>query len=89
MSSGIPDEWLDIARKLKVPFDSQIQFHPEFDGYVIGDSIKQANVVLLGYPISFVTNPVERKNDLEIYESVSHFLNIKLVCFGITNRTNL
>ncbi len=70
MSSNVPLEWVDMARKLKLPFDAHHQYHPEFDGYSIGETIKQADAVLLGYPIMHVTDLNKRKNDLEIYENV-------------------
>lgn len=71
MSESVPNEWLEIARKLKHPFDYVHNYHLEFDGYTMGEMIKQADVVLLGYPIMHVTDPVVRKNDLEIYENVT------------------
>ena len=72
MASVVPEAWLNIARKLAVPSDERNPYyHPEFEGYVIGDTIKQADVVLLGYPVMFVTDPVVRKNDLDLYEDVS------------------
>ena len=71
MSKNVPNEWLEVARKLKYPFDDVLNYHPEFDGYTIGEKIKQADVVLLGYPIMHVTDPKIRKNDLEIYENAT------------------
>lgn len=29
----IPKQWLEVADRIKVPFDSELNFHPEFDGY--------------------------------------------------------
>lgn len=72
MTSGsIPDEWLEIARQLKVPYDDNLKYHPEYDGYKLGEPIKQADVVLLGFPIMYVKDPITRKNDLELYENVT------------------
>lgn len=71
MADAIPDRWIEVARKLKYPYDEELNYHPEFDGYVVGETIKQADVVLLGYPIMHVTDPIQRKNDLEIYENVT------------------
>lgn len=72
MTGGsIPDDWLTIARQMKIPFDENEQFHPEFDGYPIGETIKQADVVLLGFPIMFVKDAEIRRNDLEMYEKVT------------------
>lgn len=72
MTSGsIPDEWLKVARQLKIPYDKNLQYHPEFDGYKLGEPIKQADVVLLGFPIMYVKDSTARKNDLEFYENVT------------------
>ncbi|KAM4722238.1 protein-glucosylgalactosylhydroxylysine glucosidase [Rhinophrynus dorsalis] len=67
----IPETWKDVASKIKVPYDQEKNYHPEFDGYKIGQKVKQADVVLLGYPMMFPMTPEQRKNDLEIYEAVT------------------
>lgn len=33
----IPKQWLEVADRIKVPFDSELNFHPEFDGYERGE----------------------------------------------------
>jgi hypothetical protein len=33
----VPDQWLVVADKIKVPFDPERNFHPEFDGYELGE----------------------------------------------------
>ncbi|XP_072826787.1 protein-glucosylgalactosylhydroxylysine glucosidase isoform X2 [Vicugna pacos] len=67
----IPDQWLVVADKIKVPFDPKLNFHPEFDGYQPGEEVKQADVVLLGYPVPFPLSPQVRKKNLEFYEPVT------------------
>ncbi|XP_016077834.1 PREDICTED: acid trehalase-like protein 1 isoform X4 [Miniopterus natalensis] len=74
----VPSRWLVVADKIKVPFDMKQNFHPEFDGYEPapvppppGEEVKQADVVLLGYPIPFSLSPQVRKKNLEIYEAVT------------------
>lgn len=42
-----------IAKNLTILHDSKKNFHPQFDGYVIGSEIKQADTVLLGYPLQY------------------------------------
>ena len=42
-------EWSAVAGALRVPFDAAKGLHPEFEGYR-GDTVKQADVVLLAYP---------------------------------------
>ncbi|XP_051885325.1 protein-glucosylgalactosylhydroxylysine glucosidase isoform X2 [Pristis pectinata] len=68
---AVPSEWMKIAEKIKVPFDPEKQYHPEFDGYKSGDVVKQADVVLLGYPLMYHMSPQVRKNDLVMYEAVT------------------
>nr|XP_011760552.1 protein-glucosylgalactosylhydroxylysine glucosidase isoform X2 [Macaca nemestrina] len=67
----VPSQWLAVADKIKVPFDVEQNFHPEFDGYEPGEVVKQADVVLLGYPVPFSLSPDVRRKNLEIYEAVT------------------
>ncbi|XP_066220386.1 protein-glucosylgalactosylhydroxylysine glucosidase isoform X2 [Saccopteryx leptura] len=71
LGQPVPSRWLAVAEKIKVPFDLKRDFHPEFDGYEPGEEVKQADVVLLGYPVPFSLTPHVRKNNLEIYEAVT------------------
>ncbi|XP_029438520.1 protein-glucosylgalactosylhydroxylysine glucosidase [Rhinatrema bivittatum] len=66
-----PEEWQNIAKKIKVPFDQERKYHPEFDGYKLGDCVKQADVILLGFPLQYPMSPEVHRNDLEIYEAVT------------------
>ncbi|XP_068117140.1 protein-glucosylgalactosylhydroxylysine glucosidase [Hyperolius riggenbachi] len=67
----VPDAWEDTAKKIKLPFDSASNYHPEYDTYTIGENVKQADVVLLGYPVMFPMTLEQRRNDLQIYEKVT------------------
>lgn len=62
----IPSNYSDIAAKLRVPFDETKRIHPEYDGYG-GHKIKQADVVLLGYPLEVPMPADVRGNDLAYY----------------------
>ncbi|XP_076847033.1 protein-glucosylgalactosylhydroxylysine glucosidase [Brachyhypopomus gauderio] len=66
-----PSEWQDVADKLKIPFDPELKYHPEFDGYKRESPVKQADTVLLGYPLGLPMTREVRRNDLECYESVT------------------
>ncbi|KAJ7420779.1 Acid trehalase-like protein 1 [Willisornis vidua] len=67
----VPQEWEDCASKLKVPFDAERKYHPEYDGYSPGEPVKQADVVLLGFPLMHPMSAEVRRNDLEMYEPVT------------------
>ena len=68
----IPDpRWVTVSqekRGIKIPFDEKLRYHPEYDGYTQGTLIKQASVVLLGYPLGVTMDADVRKNDIVEYE---------------------
>lgn len=66
----IPSHWIEIARKIKIPFDPVRQIHLEYDGYST-EKIKQADVILLGFPLMYDMPKQIRYNDLEYYSTVS------------------
>jgi trehalose/maltose hydrolase-like predicted phosphorylase len=66
LGKEVPQEWLKIAADIVIPFDETLQIHPEFDGYH-GETIKQADVVLLGFPLMYPMSDVVRYNDLQYY----------------------
>lgn len=51
-----PDRWADIAWSLALPYDKELDYHPQFTGYERGDKIKQADAVLLGFPLQYGMN---------------------------------
>jgi hypothetical protein len=59
--------WADAATRIVVPFDPVRKYHPEFDGYTYNEQVKQADTVLLGFPIEFAMTPEVRANDLIAY----------------------
>nr|XP_009936902.1 PREDICTED: acid trehalase-like protein 1 [Opisthocomus hoazin] len=62
----VPEEWVDCARKVKVPFDVEKKYHPEYDGYSPGEPVKQADVVLLGFPLMHPMSSEVRRNGLQL-----------------------
>ncbi|NWI10896.1 PGGHG glucosidase, partial [Crypturellus soui] len=71
LSIPVPEEWVERAEQLKVPFDAERKYHPEYDGYSPGEPVKQADVVLLGFPLMYPMSAEVRRNDLETYEPVT------------------
>ncbi|XP_067623931.1 protein-glucosylgalactosylhydroxylysine glucosidase [Eurosta solidaginis] len=66
-----PANWLDIAQRLHILYDESLDFHPQHFGYERGEIIKQADVILLGYPLQYQMDNSTRLNDLNIYEPVT------------------
>lgn len=61
------ENWKTIAQNMYIPFDSTNDYHPEYDGYQ-GIEVKQADVILLGYPLMVNMSSQLRRNDLSFYE---------------------
>lgn len=61
--------WADTSAHIPILFDPVLNIHPEFEGYA-GAIIKQADVILLGFPIGqdFIQiTPSVREAELEYY----------------------
>jgi trehalose/maltose hydrolase-like predicted phosphorylase len=58
--------WLRVAKGLRIPFDSTTGVHPEFDGYS-GETIKQADVVMMQYPWQYSMPNQVAQADLKYY----------------------
>ena len=64
----VPTEWVTVANNIVIPYDDILDYHPQHAGYTLGTSIKQADTVLLGFPLMWKMSESTRKNDLQIYE---------------------
>ncbi len=61
-------QWDTVATGLVVLIDPDKDMHRQYAGYA-GETIKQADVVLLRYPWQYVTDPQRAENDLRYYAS--------------------
>lgn len=61
------ESWKTIAQNMFIPFDSSNNYHPEYEGYN-GMEVKQADVILLGFPLMVNMSLDVRRNDLSFYE---------------------
>lgn len=65
-----PAAYTEVANSLVILFDPELNIHPEYLNYP-GDTIKQADVVLLHYPWGMDMSEEVRRNDLEYYAARS------------------
>jgi trehalose/maltose hydrolase-like predicted phosphorylase len=61
-----PSQWTAIADGLRIPFDQQRQVFLQYDGYA-GSQIKQADTVLLLYPVEWPMSRQVAANTLDFY----------------------
>ena len=64
------DSYHTLADDLVILYDEKIGFHPEYDGYR-WTKIKQADVVLLNYPLGMNLTKPQIKADLDYYAPLS------------------
>ncbi|CAM4963855.1 unnamed protein product [Rotaria socialis] len=68
----VPPKWLDIASNLYFPFDNSTKTYLEYEGFNLKHTtIKQADVVLLGFPLMWPMSDEARQNDLLAYEPLT------------------
>lgn len=60
--------WIDVSNRISLVYDADADYHPEFAGYK-GKTVKQADVVLLPFPLLMPMNLSTRMNDLKFYEN--------------------
>ncbi|XP_017476071.1 PREDICTED: acid trehalase-like protein 1 [Rhagoletis zephyria] len=70
-SATLPDIWLDIAERMTILYDKELDYHPQHLGYESDEIVKQADVILLGYPLQYAMSNTTRLNDLNTYERVT------------------
>ncbi|XP_022098202.1 protein-glucosylgalactosylhydroxylysine glucosidase-like [Acanthaster planci] len=66
-----PSSWAKIADKLLIVYDILHTYHPEYEGYNIGTKVKQADAILLGFPLNIKMDIDPRIVDLRTYAPVT------------------
>jgi trehalose/maltose hydrolase-like predicted phosphorylase len=66
VGAAVDPAWSRVAAALRVPFDPTTGVHPEFDGYR-GETIKQADVVMMEYPWQYPEARQTALADLSYY----------------------
>ena len=63
--------WTNVSNQMFVPFDTVSQYHPKFDGFTTEDVVKQADTIMLGFPLMLNMSDEVKRNDLTIYEKAT------------------
>lgn len=69
--SNTNDNWKEIAKRITLLYDTTDNYHPQYEGYQQGTIIKQADTVLIAYPLLYKMSDAVKRNDLLIYENVT------------------
>ncbi|XP_062121281.1 protein-glucosylgalactosylhydroxylysine glucosidase isoform X2 [Drosophila sulfurigaster albostrigata] len=62
--------WQQLRDQLIILYDAQLDYHPQHLGYQLQAIVKQADTILLGYPLQFDTSSTHL-NDLHYYANVT------------------
>ncbi|KAL8276477.1 hypothetical protein RQP46_011127 [Phenoliferia psychrophenolica] len=63
----VPSNWSDIADKITILYDPTSNIVVEYDGFTGTTDVKQADVVLLTYPLEFPQTATQSLVDLDFY----------------------
>jgi trehalose/maltose hydrolase-like predicted phosphorylase len=66
LGQAAPPQWATVADHLRIPFDAANQVFEQYDGYH-GSLIKQADAVLLQYPVQWPMSPTVAAKTLDYY----------------------
>ncbi|KAH8145046.1 uncharacterized protein LAJ45_10957 [Morchella importuna] len=62
-----PEKWTDIEENIFIPYNTEASVIPEYGGMNGSVEIKQADVVLINYPLEFRLNESQALGDLDFY----------------------
>lgn len=65
------EAFLHVANNVLVPLNTEMNFHPEFDEFKPYDIVKQADTIMLGFPLGYNMSFATRDNDLKIYSYIT------------------
>jgi len=72
LGQGSVPAWEEAAARIVRPHNASGDWTPEYDGYKLGTQIKQADVILLGFPLEAPWVAAStRANNLDIYANVT------------------
>ena len=75
----VPQQWLEQYKNISFPYNPDKRYHEEFEGFdaeyefgtLPNGGVKQADVVLLNYPLMWDMPDDVKRNDLELYEGIT------------------
>jgi len=70
----VPGQWQPIADNIYIPLDKTLDYHPEYAGFNVTDPksvVKQADTILINYPLMFEMDKSSKYNDLEFYDKIT------------------
>lgn len=65
-----PEKWTDIEENIFIPYNTEASVIPEYGGMNGSVEIKQADVVLINYPLEFRLNESQALGDLDFVSSL-------------------
>ncbi|KAH8334571.1 hypothetical protein KR059_011505, partial [Drosophila kikkawai] len=69
-STELFEKWRQLSDRLVILKDDELNYHPQHLGYTLNTIVKQADTILLGFPLRFDTSSTHL-NDLHIYANVT------------------
>lgn len=69
---SLNENWSEIANNIRLLYNATLNYNPQYEGYNLSIPIKQADVVLLGYPLQYANiDGKTQLNNLKLYKNVT------------------
>lgn len=65
LGESAPEKWSDVEDNIFIPYNQHASIIPEYGSMNGSVEIKQADVVLINYPLEFRLNESQALNDLD------------------------
>ncbi|XP_016980794.1 protein-glucosylgalactosylhydroxylysine glucosidase isoform X2 [Drosophila rhopaloa] len=69
-STELFERWRELSDRLLILQDEVLNYHPQHQGYILNTTVKQADTILLGYPLRFDISSTHL-NDLRFYANAT------------------
>ncbi|XP_023031458.1 protein-glucosylgalactosylhydroxylysine glucosidase [Drosophila willistoni] len=69
-STELFEKWQQVSNRLLILRDVDLDYHPQHEGYKLNTEVKQADTILLGYPLRFDKSSTHL-NDLKYYANAT------------------
>ena len=89
LNVSYPAKWKMINYdNMEIAYDSKNEYHPEFEGYTLGEAVNQPGIIYFGYPYKYYQHVGEDDiylNDINTYYNVSYKLHTMQWSFFMIN----
>lgn len=89
LSDHDTDSFFKLARSIELPHANDTDYTPAFDGFLPETPTREADTILLSYPLQYPMNETTQRNNLRIYAANLAGTNLPSTTFAVQNIARL